>query len=168
MDTRYAQRIEGILSFGAAAIFAAAVAYAVCRLTSSMATVAAAGAAALFIALQILRSISPSDRGFSLTQFAPAEMALEESNELLLTEADRFNGGHSSDANDELVLDDVLAKSGEESRVVRMFDPSAMPTPGQLKARIDRHLNQTPAQGASPDASGALHEALAELRRSLK
>lgn len=168
MDMRDAERIEGILSFGAAAIFAAAAAYAVSRLASSPATVAAGAGSAFFIALQILRSISPNDRGFSLPPFAPAELAMEELDELLLTEADRFDGGHPSDANEVLVLDDVLAKSGEESRVVRMFDASAMPTPGQLKARIDRHLNRTHSQDASPDASGALHEALAELRRSLK
>jgi hypothetical protein len=42
-----------------------------------------------------------------------------------------------------------------------------MPTPGQLKSRIDRHLQQETSGSRSHDASQALHEALAELRRSL-
>jgi hypothetical protein len=41
-----------------------------------------------------------------------------------------------------------------------------MPTPGELSDRIDRHLEREPA--AAPDASQALHDALAELRRSLR
>jgi hypothetical protein len=58
--------------------------------------------------------------------------------------------------------------------VVQLFEPAAMPTAGELKARIDRHVanppigrdnNSTPAPA---DASGALFEALAELRRSLR
>jgi hypothetical protein len=40
-----------------------------------------------------------------------------------------------------------------------------MPTPAQLKDRIDRHLDET---DEPPDASQALFEALAELRRSLR
>ena len=66
-------------------------------------------------------------------------------------------------ADDALLLDDILAEIGPDSRVVRLFDRDAMPTPAQLKARIDRHLEGERA----PDASRALHEALAELRRSL-
>jgi hypothetical protein len=70
---------------------------------------------------------------------------------------------------DLLVLDDVLSEIGPDSRVVRLFDPAAMPTPGQLKARIDRHL----IEGALPratshDASQALYDALAELRLELR
>jgi len=42
-----------------------------------------------------------------------------------------------------------------------------MPTAGQLKDRIDRHLVNGTAPASPPDASAALHEALAELRRSL-
>lgn len=48
------------------------------------------------------------------------------------------------------LLDDVLANGGGASRVVRLFDPSAAP------------------QAAPPDASEALYEALAQLRRSLR
>lgn len=168
MDARDAQRIEGIANLGAAAILAAAVAYAVSRFAASTAVVGAAAVAALFGALQVLRSIAPRDSEFSLAQFEPAELAFEDWDELLLTEADRLDPGQPPAADGELVLDDVLAKLGEESRVVALFDSNAMPTPGQLSARIEWHLNQTDSPGASPDAADALHQALAELRRSLK
>jgi hypothetical protein len=82
--------------------------------------------------------------------------------ELVLTDADRLNGGGA------LVLDDILAEIGPDSRVVRLFDRSAMPTPGQLKSRIDRHRSQAAAPAGAPDASQALSDALAELRRSLR
>jgi len=62
----------------------------------------------------------------------------------------------------------VLADVSSDSRVVRLFDPAAMPTPGQLQARIDRHLDGGTSQSPSPDASEALLEALADLRRSLR
>ena len=163
MDARLAQRIEGATSLIAAAIFAAAVAFAVNRLSGSALVVGAAAASALFIALLALRSIDPAEEVFPLAHFAPQQLAFEELEELILTDADRLS---VEQASDELVLDDVLGKLGEESRVVRLFDVSAMPTPGQLKARIDRHLGQ--AQSAATDASAALHDALAELRLSLK
>ena len=165
MDTRRAQLFEGIASLVAAAILAAAVGYTVGRLTPSAVTVAGAAASALFISLLLLRSIEPGDREFALGEFAAADLAFEELDELLLTEADKVD---SSTGDDELVLDDVLADPGEDSRVVRLFDASAMPTPGQLRARIDRHLGQTRAPGKAPDAKAALHEALAELRLSLR
>jgi len=74
---------------------------------------------------------------------------------------------HASAGDDELVLNDILANLGEDSRVVRLFDASAMPTPAQLRAQIDQHLTRQASREA-PDASAALHEALAELRSSLR
>ena len=168
MDTRYAERIEGAASFGAAAILAAAVAIAAVRFTASTIAAAAAAVAAFFVTLQILRSIGPGDSEFSLAPFAPVELATDDLDELLLTEADRLDRRESLADDDELLLDDVLASLEGDSRVVRLFDASAMPTPGQLKTRIDRHLGQTRPGTGSPDASAALHDALAELRQSLK
>lgn len=179
MDGGKAQRIEAIAAFAAAAVFAAAAAFAVSRFAASTVMVGAAAAVALFVALQVLRSIGPEDRQFSLAQFAPSELVLEDPNELFLTDADRLDQdellltetdrlNHGVVAKDELLLDDVLASLEEDSRVVRMFDPSAAPTPGQLGARIDRHPGQARPVTAVPDASAALHEALAELRLSLK
>jgi hypothetical protein len=74
---------------------------------------------------------------------------------------------HAEGGEEPLLLDDVLAELGPDSRVVNLFDPEAMPTPGQLKSRIDRHIG--PGEFAqSADAGQALHEALAELRRSMR
>ena len=169
MDTRRAERIEAIANLTAAAIFAAAVAYAVSWLTSSTLASGAGAAAALFAALQILRSIAPREQDYPLAEFEPAELVIaDDVDELLLTDADRVDPAPSHDADDVLELDDVLSELGDGARVVRLFDVSAMPTPGQLKARIDRHLDQPHPQRATPDASAALHDALAELRRSLK
>jgi hypothetical protein len=84
--------------------------------------------------------------------------------ELLLTDADRLDP--SSASQQPLVLDDILAELGPDARVVRLFDRQKMPTAGQLKSRIDDHLEQGRATPA--DASQALSAALAELRRSLR
>ena len=67
-----------------------------------------------------------------------------------------------------LELDDVLAEVGPGARVVRLFDVNAMPTPGELRQRIDRHLGREAPPAASPDASQALIEALTQLRQSLR
>jgi hypothetical protein len=88
--------------------------------------------------------------------------------ELVLSDADRLEPMAKAPAEEPLLLDNVLAELGPDSRVVRLFDPAAMPTPGQLKSRIDDHLGQGPAAAASTDASQALSDALAELRRSLR
>ena len=85
--------------------------------------------------------------------------------ELLLTDADRL---HAPADAEPLVLDDLLAELGSDSRVVRLFDRKAMPTPGQLKSRIDDHLEQGERRSGASDASQALSDALAELRRSLR
>ena len=88
-----------------------------------------------------------------------------EPDELLLTSADRLNAPAHAEP---FVLDDILAELGPESRVVRLFDRKAMPTPGQLKSRIDDHLGQEERRSGACDASQALSDALAELRRSLR
>lgn len=87
--------------------------------------------------------------------------------ELLLTDGDRIAAAAPSGPAEPLLLDDVLAQIGPDSRVVRLFDRRSMPTPGQLQSRIDHHLGHRRPQ-ASLDAAEALSEALAELRRSLR
>jgi len=84
--------------------------------------------------------------------------------ELLLTDVDRIGATPA----DLLVLDDILAEIGPDSRVVRLFDRKSMPTPGQLKSKIDSHLDRAPQSAASEEAAQALSDALAELRRSLR
>ena len=71
-----------------------------------------------------------------------------------------------------MLLVDALQKAEPDSRVVQLFARQSMPTPGQLKDRIDRHLAGTPRQPLpivpAPDASQALYAALNELKRSLR
>ena len=68
----------------------------------------------------------------------------------------------------ELLLDDPLPVATKDSRVVQLFADGRMPTAGQLKSRIDRHLADGGHSVPVADASDALSEALAELRRSLR
>lgn len=84
--------------------------------------------------------------------------------ELLLTErVDEPRPG-----TDPLLLDDILAELGSDSRVVRLFDPASIPTAGVLSARIEQHLDAEAQAAQSSDAAQALHEALEELRRSIR
>ena len=104
---------------------------------------------------------------FDVTELEPFqcdELLLTErvNHDLILTDADRL------DSPVPLELDDILAEMEPDSRVVRLFDRKAMPTPGQLKSRIDSHLEQAAPSHTQPDASQALSDALAELRRSLR
>jgi len=107
----------------------------------------------------------------------PSELLLTEADqvrstgldgELVLTEADRLVPAVTQAGEEPLVLDDILAQIGPGARVVRLFDPKKMPSPGQLKSRIDSHLGERTPPSQSTDASQALSEALAELRRSLR
>lgn len=161
-----AARIERILDAVAAAVLAVAVGVCALRLSFGLAASASGAVLGLCGAYALLRAVRPRGR-FRLAEFALPDV-LEQPEELLLTEADRLPP-EETEPSPELLLDDVLAELGPDSRVVRLFDPSAMPTPGELRARIDRHLDSSNARPSPhPDASQALHEALAELRRSLR
>lgn len=84
--------------------------------------------------------------------------------ELVLTDGDRI----VQSGPEPLELDDILAELGPDSRVVRLFDPKSMPTPAELQVRIDTHLGRGAPGAPLSDASQALSEALAQLRRSLR
>jgi len=74
-----------------------------------------------------------------------------------------------------LLLDDPLANPASDSRVVTLFAPND-PTPGELVLRISDYLSDQGKEGseaAEPvpqqvDASAALHEALANIRATLR
>jgi hypothetical protein len=74
-----------------------------------------------------------------------------------------------------LVLGVSVREFPEDSNVVRLHPSRMLPTPGQLRHRIEAHLGGSgPAPDyednvalLSPDASAALKAALAELRRAL-
>jgi len=163
MEARHVQRLESAVDGIAAAVLAVAAGY--CGLATGLPPLAATASAVLILLAgwKILGAVAAGPQTFLLPAFDPAPLpAAEPAEELILTDSDRLD--HSQVA-DELVLDDVLARLEDFSRVVRLFDRSAMPTPDELKSRIDRHL-ETPAS-APPDASQALHDALSQLRRTL-
>ena len=191
MDARLINRIETGAAHGAAALLAGSVGFAAYTVLAAagIATpigLAAAGAGALAYLPCSRLLAGRRDRGFALSDFAPRpfefpdlpeellltdrvepeELLLTErlgkADELLLTDADRVDSP--------LLLDDILAEMGPQSRVVRLFDRKAMasPSPGELQARIAYHLDDGAARTAPSDASQALSAALAELRRSLR
>lgn len=172
MGAGWAERIEAIIDCGAALVLGGGGAYAATRAGGVPAVAAAAAAAALFGAYAILRSVAVREPSFTLASFSPVEamfdpidelLLTEQVEELLLTEADQF---HDREA--VLILEDILAKLGEGSRVIRLFDPAALPSASESKARIDRDLEENRISSGPPDASEALHAALSELRRSLR
>ena len=76
---------------------------------------------------------------------------------------------------DVLILDQPLEINLVARRVVSLFGGDEVPTAGELQERIAKHLTAHPAPPvpgtaphAVPDASDALFEALADLRRSLR
>ncbi len=95
-----------------------------------------------------------------------SEMALKQASEPEELDLSQSAETEASVFSEELVLDD-LADFGPNSRVVRLFDPAAMPRAGQIGAGINRDLQGEPAQIQSAEAAQALQDALAELRRAI-
>lgn len=162
------ERIETGVQRAAAAAFAGAVAFAVFQLLARVAEqpglgvfTAASALVAYLVCGRILAGVDAPSARFPVRAFDVAAIEAAEPQELPEADSERA-------AEDALVLDDILAEIGPDSRVVRLFDPAAMPTPGQLQARIDRHLDEDDAVAPLADASQALYEALDELRRSLR
>ena len=148
MTGGYAERIEAGADAAAAALLGAATAVVLYHAGAVEAYSAAGAAIAFACAFQGLRTLEFDER-LQLPAFEPRTLDVENPPELVLTDEDRLDSA-PSDA-DELLLDNVLAGTGTDGRVVRLFDPGASHAPGQLS-----------------DASQALYEALAELRRSLR
>jgi len=164
MEAHHVQRFESAIDAWAAATLTVAIAYSALRIGLSPPAAAACSVASLVAGWKGLRAVGAGAPAFGLPEFAIEPFpAAPQADELVLTDADRLD---HQPATDELVLDDVLARLEDFSRVVRLFDRSAMPTPGELKSRIDRHLEAPAAAG--PDASQALHDALSQLRRTLR
>jgi hypothetical protein len=160
MELETVTRVETAVDGAASASFAAAVGSAAYAVLSGRASgsslgaeTAVAAAAALLIAYNLLRRVQPQTRAAPVPIFDVREIEAV---------------AESAPAEEPLLLDDILAELGPDSRVVRLFDRAAMPTPGELKARIDRHLEFDGGSAQPANASEALHDALAELRRSLR
>jgi len=172
MQAADAQRVEAGIGYAAAASFAAAVGFAVFHAVDRIAdfplmlgTAGIAAVVAYPVAQLLLKLLAGRPRPFPQPIFDILKIEPVEIDELLLTESDRLQPDREPAP---LELDDVLVGIAPDSRVVQLFDPSAMPTPGQLKARIDRHLDGVTSHSPPPDASEALFAALADLRRSLR
>lgn len=160
MGDRRAKSMECAADGAAALLFAVAVGYAIAATPiADLALRLAMPGLAFAASFYGLRRISPAE-AFRVPDFEAAAIATIQPEELVLTDADRLNP-------QELLLDRSLVHIGPGSRVVRLFEPAAMPTPGELKARIDCHLAASPST-APPDESQALFEALADLRRALR
>lgn len=173
MKAALARRIERNVDYAASALFAGSVALAAFTYWSRMvpeptlaAYAGAIGVLAYSLCLGMLRSLERKAH-FPVSVFDVRQIEPAVEDELLLSDADRLQSAGPA-ADGALELDDILAELAPDSRVVRLFDPSAMPTPGQLKARIDRHIDHAPTAPGTADASQALSDALAELRRSLR
>ena len=134
-------RAEQAVELAAAAIFSAAVGYALWAAELDVCMAAAVAAATCAAVKFGLGQVTPEAKPYPLPAFAPAAI------ESIPT----AQGG----ADDELVLEDKLAEIGPDARVVRLFGPS--------QSHQSNHPGQVP-----PDASQALSEALAELRRQLR
>lgn len=125
---------------------------------------AAVGAAACgtLVVLVVLRQVKPEPRRFRLPAFA---VDVEDSDDdvLELTQL--------ADSDEALLLEDRLQEPAQDSRVVQLFAPRALPTPGELNRRIEAHLASPRASAEidmlHPDAPAALRQALGDLRRSL-
>lgn len=134
-----------------------------------------AGSSGVFAAAFASMRLVPGEaRHLALPDFEPAvtfddvlllDEAYSEPDELLL---DRPLVEAETAAVAELLLDDALPAPAPGSRVVQLFAAGRMPTAGQLKDRIDRHLADGEGGAEPSDASDALSDALAELRRSLR
>jgi hypothetical protein len=185
MNARLINRVETGIELVAAALFGGAVAYAshtgLAETISDLQLGPCSGGAGILAFLACGRAMRmAADRRpkLKISIFDVREIDFVEPPELVLTDADRLGPDElvltRTDRLDEqiqegpLVLDDILAEIGPDARVVRLFDRKAMPTPGQLSSRIDRHLGQTTPPSSQPDAAKALSDALAELKRSLR
>jgi len=169
MDAALATRIERNVDWAASTLFAAACGFAAFHWFAAsvggvtlLAQSSAVAVFALAVGQRTLGLVPREQPSLPVPIFDLRCLDVEPLAELLLT--DRL------DAEEPLELIDVLADVEPDARVVRLFDPAAMPTAGQLNQRIETHLGSAAATQSrvSADASQALHDALDELRRSLR
>lgn len=163
-------RFDWLVEMGGATAPALAAGFAAFKLAPSLgfggaSAMMAAAAACFALGFLAMRAVRPEARGHSLASFAVDPIAPVEIEEPLLLD---------TLYEEPLLLDDPLVEPCRNSRVVQLFASPPLPTPGQLKERIDRHLATGTMhvvheyEGPAPDASDALYAALADLRRSLR
>jgi len=129
-----------------------------------------AAAFAYLVCSRVLNAVRPRGSHSAVAVFDLREIEPLQPEELLLSESDRYQPAARTAADGPaLALDAIASEIASDSRVVRLFDPAAMPTTTELRSRIDRHLEgQTTSDTQSAEAAQALHEALAQLRRNVR
>lgn len=164
-------QFDWLVELGGALAPAAAAGFAALQLAPSFdaapATAMVIGSLGAFVlAYAVMRAVAAEPRQHGLAPFKVEQIGLPE--ELLLDV--RYEQPSDVESDNALLLDDPLGPPDADSRVVRLFAPEKMPTAGQLLERIDRHLAEGPRpdRESIPDATDALYQALAELRRSLR
>jgi hypothetical protein len=173
-------RFDWLVELGGASVLAAAGGYAALKLAPSLAfsgatAMVATGFSCFASGMLMMRATRPGPRQHVLAEFAIEPIGTDE---LLLDkpieEPLLLDTPYKEDPSDVLLLDNALPEYHPTSRVIELFASPQMPTPGQVKERIDRHLAGAPRRTLpdepllSPDASEALYAALNELRRSLR
>jgi hypothetical protein len=184
-------RWDWLVELGGAAALAAAAGYAALKGAPSLGFAApmamtAAGFTGFASGAVAMRLVSPAPRRLPIGDFAVPEVEPAEQLPLLLLDVvfeeplllkdlaceEPLMLEDLAEDDRALLLVDALGKAEPESRVVQLFADQPMPTPGQLRERIDRHLAGAPRHPsptiAAPDASQALYAALNELKRSLR
>jgi len=168
--------VGGALALGLAAGFAAFKAAPAFGLKPAMALVAS-GLGSFLLGLIAMRLVRPEVPSHALAGFAVDPIESEDALELteVFEEPLLLDSPMVEPVDDlALLLEDALPEAEPDSRVVQLFASPPMPTPGQLKDRIDRHLATGSMhvvrefEGPAPDASDALFAALNELKRSLR
>ena len=167
-------QLDWLVEIAGAAIPATAAAFAATRLAPlndwSLSSAVLAGFGGVFAAaFTVMRVVPAEAHRLALPDFETKAVADEDScDDVLLLDQPLLEAATGAVA--ELLLDDPLPTPTPDSRVVQLFADGRMPTAGQLKHRIDRHLADGVCQvrDVRIDAADALSDALAELRRSLR
>lgn len=152
--------LEYVIDWSASAVLAAAAGWAAWRLGWPAQIDAGAAVAALGIGIAVMGRFGSAGSGYAEASFEPVQFAEAEGE------------------TDELLLDDPLIEIEPDSRVVRLFARDSA-TPGEMVTRIEDYLGEgsraahAPAavreeSASPPDASAALHAALANIRASLR
>src|SRR5947209_5694180 len=147
------ERIQSNVEVTAAALFAGAVAFAAFTglrpLLAPLQVGACASGAALFafvLCRNAMAGVRRGDAEMRLSIFDVRELEPFESDELLLTDADRYTDElvltdadrlavQNSVEQEPLLLEDSLPGPASDARVVRSFGSTAMPTPGHRQSR---------------------------------
>ena len=145
-----------LLELAPAVLFGCAVAFASSKAPESrLAAVAplALGVIACALVVALLRRFRQAGEAFAMPRFERVEIEPEVGAEL---------------AEPELLLDDVLGAPESHSRVVRLFDATRVRGGGELQAGALLSCSAVRPTPTPPDATEALHDALAALRQSLR